>query len=152
MYLHEEGVKDQKRKERRSLIIMGVFSVLIGLSLWLSFKDRGFNTLLLAFHIWLFAFGIYISRFYKFFTPRRRYGTVRELKNYRPTFVRSHGGAVGAGATYSGGEFIEVTVVLDLDNGNTREFVFLHRGDLKTLKVGDRIGIFRFLRMPVWAE
>ena len=152
MYLHEEGIKDQKKKERSALMIMGLFLVLIAAFVWGTLKHKGFNTVYFACYILLFAAGVWASKLYLFLTPRRRYGTVKAIKDFRPTQLRVHGGANGTGATYNSVDVTEVTLVLDLDSGGTKEYVFLYRGDLKILKVGVRIGIFRFLRMPVWAK
>ncbi len=152
MYRHEEGIKDQKRKERKALILMTLFMALLGVFVWGTLKAKGFNTVYFVCYILLFALGMRISKVYLFFTPRRRYGMVKAIKDFRPTQIRAHGGAHGTGATYNSMDVTEVTLVLDLDKGGTKEYVFIYRGDLKILKVGDRIGIFRFLRMPVWAE
>ena len=152
MYLHEDGIKDQIKKERISLMLMTALLAFTGLVIWGTLTYSGFNTGYLVCYILLFALSVKLSRVYLFLTPRRKYGTVREIKDYKTTYIRSHGGASGTGATYSGGDFTEVTIVLDFDKGARGEYVFIYRGDLKVLKAGDRIGIFRFLKMPVWAE
>lgn len=149
MYNHFEGVADQKRKERAAISILLASTALLGVFVWGTVKYGDFSNAYYGIYFAWFALSVYFSKAYLFFTPRRRYGTVKELKDFKETFIRSHSGA-GKLQTYSGMGVIEVTLVIDFDKGYSKEYRFVYKGDLKILKAGDRVGIFRFLKMPVW--
>ena len=150
VYKSADGKADLRRKELKSLILMLVSTAALGVLVWLTVQRYGVRFEYVAIYVLWFAASVVASKVYLFFTPRCRYGTVTAIKDFKPTFIRSSGGASGAGATYSGMDVVECTVTVDFDKGKARDYVFIHRGDLKILKVGDRIGIFRFLKMPVW--
>lgn len=149
MYENHEGIKDQVFKERKSLILMVVSSVLLGLFVVLTVNYGNFNNAYFAVYAVWFGLSIWFSKSYLFLTPRRRYGTVKEIKNFKETYYTTAG---GGGRMYQRGStaIIEVDLIIEFDNGSSKEYKFVYKGDMKLLTVGDRIGIFRFLKMPVW--
>ena len=148
MYNSAEGKRDQFVKERNSAIIMLASTALLGVFIWATLSYGNFNNAyFVIYSVWV-AVSLWLSKAYMFFTPRRRYGVVKEIKDYKETWIRAHGGA-GRLETYSGAAITEVTLRIAFDTGVEREYEFVYRGDLKKLQVGDRIGIFRFLKMPV---
>ena len=150
MYKNYEGNRDQFVKERNSLITMAVSCILLGIFMWSTIKYSRFSNTYYALYVAWFVISVIVSKVYMFFKPRRRFGTVKAIKNFRQTQIRAHGGACGTATTYAAAEVTEVTLGIDFDNGSYGEFVFVYKGDLKILEIGDRVGIYRFLRMPVW--
>jgi len=149
MYKAEEGRADLRRKELSSTIIMLISTAVLSLFIWATVSIYGVSVPYVGVYVLWFALSVYFTKAYLFLTPRKRYGTVTDIKDFKEAFIRSHGGANGL-ETYSGMGVVECTLTIAFDNGKEGDFVFVYKGDLKTLKVGDRVGIFRFLRMPVW--
>ena len=149
MYLHEEGIKDQKKKERSALMIMGLFLVLIAAFVWGTLKHKGFNTVYFACYILLFAAGVWASKLYLFLTPRRRYGTVVSMSDFEEKHSITNPGTYARRT----GQYTKMDFTLELrfENGKTKYFEFEFTGALKDLKAGDSVGIYRFLKMPVQA-
>ncbi len=152
MYSAEEGRADLRRKELSSAIIMLISTAVLSLFIWGTASRYGVSVPYVGVYVLWFALSVYFTKAYLFLTPRRRFGTVTAIKDFKETFIRSHGGAAGGGQTYSGMAAVECTITIAFDSGKVRDFVFVYKGDLKILKVGDRVGIFRFLRMPVWEK
>jgi len=150
MYSASEGYADLKRKELFSASMLLLSTLLLGLVVWGTVSFYGVRMVYIAIYVLWFAISVKATKAYLFLTPRRRFGTVTAIKDFKETFIRSNGGANGL-ETYSGMNIIECTITIAFDNGKVRDYVFVYKGDLKILKVGDRVGIFRFLRMPVWA-
>ena len=145
----EEDKVVQKRKERLSLCAMSACMVLLGLVIWATVARYGVKVSNVIVYILLFALSFRYTGFFRFLTPRRRYGIVKDIKISRGMYVpkvSGTGGFHGSGVTY----VMDCTVVITFDNGKEREFDFVYDGAIKKLKLGDRIGIFRFLKMPVW--
>lgn len=149
MYKPDEANRVQFQKERNTVIIFTAFLALLVLFIYFSYNYDGFSPLYYVIYVSLFALIVYISSVYVFFKKRRSLGTVTEIKNFKNTHYRGMGGSGQAYTSWA--EIIEVTVNVRFDNGKEKEFVFVYKGDVKILKVGDRIGIYRFLKMPVWA-
>ena len=144
MYEFDIAVNEQKKKELYSVFKFAVYIIL--LSLFIYFTD--FKAVYYGSYIALFAFCIKLSGIYLFFTPRRRYGTVRAINGFKENVlpkVSGTGGVHGSGVVY----VMDCTVTVEFDNGKQKDYFFTYQGELKTLKLGDRIGIFRFLKMPV---
>ncbi|MBQ7048944.1 MAG: hypothetical protein IJN86_08345 [Clostridia bacterium] len=152
MYLAEEGKADLRKKERLSAIIMLISTAVLVLFIWVTVSRYEVSGPYVGVYVLWFALSVYFTKAYLFLTPRKRYGTVTAIKDFKAVYIRSHGGAAGTGATYHGMDVVECTLTIAFDKGKVRDFVFVYKGDLKILKVGDRVGIFRFLRMPVWEE
>lgn len=149
MYSAEEGKADLRRKELSSGIIMLISTAVLGLIVWGTTSRYGFSApYVIVYALW-FALSVYFTKAYMFFIPRKRFGTVTAIKNFKETQYTENG---GAGRLYGrvGCAITECTLTIAFDGGKVRDFVFVYKGDLKILKVGDRVGIFRFLRMPVW--
>ncbi|MBR6594105.1 MAG: hypothetical protein IKK83_02825 [Clostridia bacterium] len=150
MYKAEEGRADLRRKEMLSAAIMLISTAVLSLFVWATVSKYGVSVPYVGVYVLWFALSVYFTKAYLFLTPRCRFGAVTDIKNFKVVYIRSHGGAAGTGATYSGAEAVECTLTIAFDSGKVSDLVFVYKGDLKTLKVGDRVGIFRFLRMPVW--
>lgn len=150
MYKAEEGRADLRRKEIASIVIMFISTAVLLLFIRATVYVYGVSVPYLGVYVLWFAISVYFTKGYLLLTPRKRFGTVTAIKDFKETFIRSSAGASGAGVTYSGMNVVECTLTVAFDNGKVRDFVFVYKGDLKILKVGDRVGIFRFLRMPVW--
>ena len=150
MYRLEEGNADLKRKELARGIIMLVSTVVLSLFIWATTSRYGMSAPYVGVYILWFAISIYCTKAYLFLTPRKRFGTVKAIKDFKGAFIRKNSGASGAGTNYSGAEVVVCTLTVAFDNGKESDLDFVYRGDLKILKPGDRIGIFRFLKMPVW--
>ena len=150
MYKAEEGRADLRRKELSSAIIMLISTAVLLLFIWATVSRYGASVPYVGVYVLWFALSVYFTKAYLFLTSRKRFGAVTAIKDFKETFIRSSAGASGAGVTYSGMNIVECTLTIAFDNGKEGDFVFVYKGDLKTLKVDDRVGIFRFLRMPVW--
>ncbi len=150
MYNTDEGNVDQITKERNSIIIMGVFLAILAVFITATLNYGNYGVVYYVLYGLIFALGVKISKIYLFLTPRRKFGTVSELKDFKETTYTVNG---GAGKLYGrrSAAITEVTLVIEFDNGKKGEYVFVYKGDLKILKSGDRVGIYRFLKMPVWA-
>ena len=74
---------------------------------------------------------------------------MKEIKSFKETYYTTAGGGVRMYQREST-VIIEVDLIIEFDNGSSKEYKFVYKGDMKILNVGDRIGIFRFLKMPVW--
>lgn len=151
MYTNEEGKADQIRKERFSLIAMLLSTMLLFAFIYGTLNYGGFNKVYLVIYIVWFALSVKFTRVYLFFTPRRKCGTVKEIKDFVETHYTANG---GAGILYGrhSAPITECLLVVDHDNGKVGEYRFVFKGDFKILKAGDRVGIYRFLKMPVWEQ
>lgn len=151
MYNAAEGKADQKIKETFSLVAMLVSTIALGLLVWGTVARYGLTLPYLCVYLLWLGISIKATRLYMFLTPRRRYGTVTAIKDFKETQYTANG---GAGRLYGrrSAPITECTITVTFDSGREGDFVFVYKGDLKTLKIGDRVGIFRFLRMPVHGD
>lgn len=149
MYSVEEGNADLRRKELFSVVMMLLSTAVLGLFIWVTVSRYGFSKPYAFIYVLWFALSVYFTKIYLFLVPRKRYGTVTAIKDFKETWYRRDKGNGGYGK-YAGHIITECTLTVAFDNGKAGDFVFVYKGELKTLKIGDRVGIFRFLRMPVW--
>ena len=148
MYSAEEGNTDLRRKELFSIATMLISTAVLVLFIWATVSRYGLSKPYLVVYVLWFVLSVYYTRIYLFLTPRKRYGTVTAIKDFKETFYRRDKGNGGNGK-YAGTAVTECTLTIAFDKGKTGDFVFVYKGDLKRLKIGDRVGIFRFLKMPV---
>ncbi len=151
MHNTDEGIKIQATKERNSVIIMSLFLAALAAVVWGTLTYGNFSNLYYVIYVGLLVLGVAVSKIYLFFVPRRRYGVVKNITNISDAYMP---GNKNGGTSVINGFLWEritmCTVVVDFDNGKNGSFDCVYKGDLKLLKAGDRVGIYRFLKMPVW--
>ncbi len=149
MYSVEEGNDDLRRKELFSITTMLISTAVLAIFIWATVLRYGISGPYVVIYALWFFLSLRYTRGYLFLTPRKRYGTVTAIKDFKETQYSENG---GAGRRYQRRYAIitECTLSVAFDGGKTGDFVFVYKGELKKLNLGDRIGIFRFLKMPVW--
>lgn len=86
MFENEEGKREQFSKERMSIILMLVSLVFLGLFVFLTLNYGNFNDVYYAVYALWFGLSVWFSKAYLFLTPRRRYGNVKEITNFKTTY------------------------------------------------------------------
>lgn len=149
MYNSYEGKRDLFVKELSAVIIMFLSTAALAFFVWGTVSRYGVNTAYCAIYLLWFALSVYFTKAYLFLTPRKRYGTVTAIKDFKEAWYRPNKGD-GGYFMYKGHSITQCTITVAFDGGKEGDFVFVYKGDIKILKLGDRVGIFRFLKMPVW--
>lgn len=150
MYNREEGIKEQIKAERRSILMFFVFLLALALFIFLTANKLQDGKIYYGIYIVAFFFIIKYSRVYCFFSPRRRYGTVVSMSDFEEkTSITNPKTYAHKTGQYTKTEF---TLEVQFDNGKIKYFVFEFTGAVKYLKVGDSVGIYRFLKMPVYIK
>lgn len=150
MYGKEEGAREQVKAERKSILMFMALTVVLGALVFFTAGKLADNKAYGAIYIVAFFFVFKFTRVYCFFMPRRRYGTVVSLSDFKEkTSITNPGTYARRTGQYTKTDF---TLEVQLDNGTTKYFEFEFIGAVKDLKVGDRVGIYRFLKSPVRAS
>lgn len=147
MYNEQEAKKEQIKAERKSIIVFFALLAVIGVLLALTASKLSDNKAYYAIYIVAAFFAVKLSRVYCFLLPRRRYGTVVSLSGFEEKT------SIINPKTYSGrtGQYTKTvfTLAVKLKNGKTKFYEFEFTEGTKKLKVGDAVGIYRFLKSPV---
>ncbi len=150
MYEHSVAVTEQKKKERGAFVKFGLCAALLGLFMWLTWSKLEESRIYYGIYVVLFVLALKASEIYLFLTPRRLYGTVVSLKDFEEkTSIINPGTYAHKVGQYTRTSF---SLIVKLDNGKLKCYDYEFKGALKNLKVGDRVAIFRFLKMPVMGE
>lgn len=147
MYGKEEGAREQVKAERKSILAFLALTALLGVLVFLTAGKLADNKAYYAIYIVAFFLIVKFTRVYCFLLPRRRYGVVASLSDFeeKTSIINPR--------TYAGrtGQYTKTVFTLEvlLDNGKTKFYDFEFTGAVKSLKVGDSVGIYRFLKSPV---
>ncbi len=150
MYEYFSGVNEQKKRERNSVIKFAVYNAVLASVIYFSYNSERFIELYYGIYALLFVLGIVFSKMHLFLKPPRRYGQVVAMNNFKV----AHSLVTIYADTHKSGILSNnyFTVELLLDNRKIVSYEFEFKGEIQKLKIGDRIGIFRFLKMPVWED
>ena len=150
MYTKDEAVKLQKYETKKSLVLGIVSLVAWGLFVWSSYHSKSFSSVYYAFYIVTLGLALYYTKLYLFLSPKERYATVNGL-SFDNGYHNKLDEVNSLGLALYGRDVVKVTLDVTYDNGKQDYITTFYTGGLKELKAGERIGFFRFLKMPVRA-
>ncbi len=149
MYNKEEAIREQIRAEKKAVLMF--FALMLALAAFVALTAGKLEDGKIYYGIYVVAFFFIIkhTRIYCFLTPRRRYGTVVSMSDFEEKHSITNPGTYARRT----GQYVKTDFTLEVrfKNGKTKYFEFEFTGALKDLKVGDSVGIYRFLKMPVQA-
>lgn len=147
MYNKEEAIREQIKAEKKAVFLFfGLLLVLAGF-VALTVSKLEDNKIYYGIYVVALFFIVKYTRMHCFLLPRRRYGTVASMSDFEEKHSITNPGTYARRT----GQYTKMNFTLEVrfENGKNKYFEFEYTGAVKNLKVGDSVGIYRFLKMPV---